>query len=227
MVFGKAQPRRAAALLVAAGLASTGFLAASPAKAQEDTNAFNSMLGFFGMQFDKEDERIDYHARAPIVVPPKMDLPKPKEASRGQDWPTDPDVAERRRAALDSRRLAPQPTPNTRAELSQAELQRGVGGNHSLPTEGPPSECQASAGTPICLYAPWKALQNAFAGAQPDAVQPGVEPDRKYLTEPPPGYRKASATAKATIEVPKDQTDPGDAAGYIRDQQRHKVSVDN
>jgi len=112
MVFDRVQPRwpAAAGLLVAAGLFLAGSMGASPAKAEEDTNMFNSMLGFFGMQFDKEQDSIDYRARAPIVVPPHMDLPQPKEAARGQAWPTDPDIAERRRAALDSRRPAPQLT---------------------------------------------------------------------------------------------------------------------
>lgn len=228
MVFHRIQPRwpAAAVFLALASAVLAGPMSVSPAKAQEDTNMFNSMLGFFGMQFDKEQELIDYRARAPIVVPPRLDLPSPKEAARSAAWPTDPDIAERRRAALDSRQPAPQLTPNARAELSQAELQRGVGGDKSLPSEGPPSECQASAGTPICLYAPWKALQNVVAGTQPDAVQPGVEPDRKYLTEPPSGYRKATATAKVTMDAPKDQPDTADPRAYIRSQQ-HKVSVDN
>ncbi|WP_026608199.1 hypothetical protein [Methylocapsa acidiphila] len=229
MVFGKVGPREtgvagvcALAVLILAALAGV-----SPAKAQEDTNTFNSMLGFFGMQFDKEQDSIDYRARAPIVVPPKLDLPPPKEAVRSAAWPTDPDVAERRRAAIDSRRPAPQLTPNARAELSQAELQHGVSANKALPSEGPASECQASSGTPICLYAPWKSLQNTLAGTQgDDQPQLGEEPERRYLTEPPPGYRKATATAKATIEAPREQPDAADPKAYIRSQQ-HKFSVDN
>ena len=131
-------------------------------------------------------------------------------------------IAERR-AALNSRRPAPQITPNSRVEMSQAELQQGRG---ALPTDGPPDECQAGAGTPICLYAPWKALQAIVGGSQSDVVQPGPEPQRKYLTEPPPGYRKATGVAKATIEAPKDQPDAVDPGAYIRSQ-RHKISVDN
>ena len=48
---------------------------------------------------------------------------------------------------------------------------------------------------------------------------------RTYLTEPPPGYRKPTATATATIDAPKEQPDAGDAQAYIRSQQ-HKTSVD-
>jgi hypothetical protein len=227
MVLGKIPPRKpaiATAMVVglAAGLVVTGF--AAPARAQEDTNPLNSVLGFVGMQFDKDRESIDYRARAPIVVPPRLDLPPPKQALRDPAWPKDPDILERRHSAANAQRPAPQLTPQARAELSPAELQRGQG---ALPTEGPPSECQAGAGTPICLYAPWKALQATLGGAaEPDVVQPGVEPTRTYLTEPPPGYRKATGTIKATMEAPKQQPDAADPGAYIRSQQ-HKSSVDN
>ena len=152
---------------IAALLYVAAFAGAAPARAQEkeDTNVFNSVLGFVGMQFDKEQDAIDYRARPPIVVPPKTDLPPPKVAVRDPSWPKDPDVIAERRAALDSRQPAPQITPNTRVEMSQTELQQGRG---PLPAEGPPDECQAGAGTPICLYAPWKALKSMVSGASSD-----------------------------------------------------------
>jgi hypothetical protein len=214
------------AVAVAALLSLAVFSSTTPALAQvpEDTNMFNSVLGFVGMQFDKEQDSIDYRARAPIVVPPRTDLPAPKQAVRDPAWPKDPDVIEERRAAMDSHRPAPQITPNTRTELSQAELQQGKG---PMPTDGPPDECQAGAGTPICLYAPWKALKAMVTGASSsDTLKPGPEPERRYLTEPPPGYRKATGVAKATIEAPKDQPDAADPGAYIRSQ-RPKTSVDN
>src|ERR1700724_1838552 len=113
------------ATAVAILLSVAGFSSATPARAEEDTNMFNSVLGFVGMQFDKEQDSIDYRARAPIVVPPRTDLPPPKEAVRGPAWPKDPDIAAERRAALDSRR--PAPPPNSRVEMSQTELQQGRG----------------------------------------------------------------------------------------------------
>lgn len=219
--------RGGAAAALAGLVVGAASFSAVPARAEEDTNMFNSVLGFVGLQFDKEQDAIDYRARAPIVVPPKMDLPPPKETKHSAAWPTDPDVVERRRAALDSRQPAPQITPNSRAELSAREMQRANGaGQGSLPSEGPPSECQASAGTPICLYAPWKALQSLVGAAKPDVVQPGVEPPRKYLTEPPPGYRTATAVTKVTPDKVKEQVDPGDAAAYSRTSQKPKNSVD-
>ena len=224
MISGIVPGRRLGpAAAVAARLTLAAFSSAAPARAQEDTNMFNSVLGFVGMQFDKEQDSIDYRARAPIVVPPRTDLPPPKEAVRDPAWPKDPDVVEERRKAMDSRRPAPQITPNTRVEMSQTELQQGKG---PMPTDGPPDECQAGAGTPICLYAPWKALKSMVTGFHSDTVQPGPEPERRYLTEPPPGYRKVTGVAKATIEPPKDQPDAADPGAYIRSQ-AHKTSVDN
>jgi hypothetical protein len=211
------------AAAIAALLSIAVFSSTAPALAQEDTNMFNSMLGFIGMQFDKEQDSIDYRARAPIVVPPRTDLPPPKEAVRDPAWPKDPDVINERRAALDSHRPAPQNTPNTRVEMSQTELQQGKG---PLPSDGPPDECQASSGTPICLYAPWNALKSMVTGFHSDTIQPGPEPERRYLTEPPPGYRKATGVAKATIDAPKDKPDTADPGAFIRSQ-RPKTSVDN
>ena len=208
---------------LAALLSVAGYSGATPARAEEDTNMFNSVLGFVGMQFDKEQDLIDYRARTPIVVPPRTGLPPPKGADRGAAWPKDPDIAAERRAALDSRRPAPQLTPSSRVEMSQTELQQGRG---PLPADGPPDECQAGSGTPICLYTPWKVLKSVVTGFQTDTVQPGPEPPRKYLTEPPPGYRQATGVAKATIEAPKDQPDAADPGAYIRSQ-RPKTSVDN
>jgi hypothetical protein len=215
--------RLGSAMAVAPILCVAAIASGAPARAQEDTNVFNSMLGFFGKQFDKEQESIDYRARAPIVVPPRTDLPPPKEAVRDPAWPKDPDIAAERRAALDSRRPAPQLTPNSRAEISQSELQRGRG---PLPSDGPPDECQAGAGKALCLYTPWKVLKSFVTGFQSDTVQPGPEPPRRYLTEPPAGYRQATGGAKATIEPPKDQPDAADPGAYIRSQ-RPKTAVDN
>jgi hypothetical protein len=215
------------AFTVIFALAALLCLGPSPVRAQspqEDTNPVNSMLGFFGMQFDKDKEDIDYRARAPLVIPPRLDLPAPKQAARGADWPKDPQIEERRHAAVAAQRPAPQITPNTRVEMSAAELQAQR--HADAPAAGPPDDCQAGAGTPICLYTPWKLLQSFGSPSQINTADIGVEPPRKYLTEPPPGYRKPTAAASATIEAPHDTPDESDPKAYIRSQQ-HKTSVDN
>jgi len=218
------------AALLGVQLIGLAFAASAPARAAEDDNVLNSFLGVFGMQFKKEDEVIDYRARPPLVVPPNAEQlppPVPAGAARTAEWPNDPDVMARRKAAADSRRPAPQTTPNARAELSKEELMQGRGGGPNRGT-GASSECAVSAGTPSCLYTPWDELKAKKESADDkNIVIGGEEPPRNYLTEPPVGYRKASATVKATREAVKERVDPGDAGAYAREQGRHKTSVDD
>src|SRR5262249_1931445 len=75
--------------------------AGAQARAQEAANSFKSFLGYSGLRPDS-GESIDYRARPPVVVPPRFDLPQPKEAASDPSWPKDPDIAAERRAALDS-----------------------------------------------------------------------------------------------------------------------------
>jgi hypothetical protein len=206
-----ARMRRSFSLTAACALLCAGELTgAPPVRAQE---AGNSLLGFFGMQSNKDDESIDYRARAPIVVPPRLDLPKPREAASDPSWPKDPDIAAERRAAVDPHVPAAQVTPNAGAKAD------------SLPAEGPPDECQTS-GNALCLSTPFKALKsvtNTFTSSK--TVQPGPEPARKFLTEPPPGYRQPAGVAKAATEGPKDKSSPADATS-IRPQ-RPKTAIEN
>lgn len=194
--------RRGFSLRVAtcALLCAGGLTVAPPVRAQ---SAFNSLLGYFGMQSNKDDDTIDYHARAPIVVPPRLDLPKPKEAARDPSWPKDPDIAAARRAGVDSHTPAAQTTSAARAETG------------ALPTEGPPDECQTSDNA-LCLSTPLKVLKSVTNGfTSSDTVQPGPEPSRKLLTEPPPGYRIPAAVAKAAAAAPKDKPEPANSAAPI------------
>ena len=166
------------------------------------------MLGFVGMAPNKDQDSIDYRTRAPIVVPPRTDLPPPVEAVRNPAWPKDTDVEEERRAALGSRRPAPQTTPNAPGVAAGTELREGSG---ALPPDGPPDECQSGGTMAICLSTPMKVVKSIMSGFHQEDVALGPEPQRKYLTEPPPGFRKPTGTgiAKANIETPKDKTGPG------------------
>lgn len=238
MIFDTRKMRRVSPSAVAHGLCFAAFIAVavliavSPARAQapqEDTNPLNSVLGFVGMQFDKEDAPIAYRARAPLVVPPKLDLPPPKQVAHGADWPKDPTIEAQAHEAAASQRPAPQVTPNTRVEMSANELQRQRD-DAPVPHRGAASsDCQASAGTPSCVYAPWDVLKSmtGLGGAKAPEVRAGdPEPPRDYLTDPPPGYRAPTATVSASQDIPKEQPDAADAQAYVRSQQ-HKTSVDN
>src|SRR5690242_13963355 len=89
------------------------LLFSASASAQE-CEAVKSLLGSIGI-IHKEKEPIIYNERAPLVLPPKMDL-QPPVASNGAEtgnanWPKDPDVAARRKAAAEAK------TPYTSSEL--------------------------------------------------------------------------------------------------------------
>jgi hypothetical protein len=185
----------AAALVFAGGLGG-----GQQACAQEASNPFKSFLSYFGIKPNADGDSIDYRARAPLAVPPRLDLPKPKEASRDPSWPKDPDADAQRRAALDSHTPVTQTPQNSGSGTSSAEPQQGRG---ALPADGPRDECEANSGTALCLSAPWKMLKSVVNVFHPDTVQPGPEPARKYLTEPPPGYQQPATIAKAAQETPK------------------------
>ena len=184
---------RASRMLLAGGL----LLAASPAFAQEGMLFQNLVkgMGLFGT--DKAD--IEYKQRAPLVVPPSSSLPKPQEAAanRSAAWPDDPDVA-RRKAERDSSGILFQSTEsyraNTRPLLSQEELRRGrVTGRTNGPEDIVPDHNNYNNQiAPIRIGREMAARQ-----AQTDTsnLEYGTEPARRYLHEPPTGYRRPAATA--------------------------------
>jgi hypothetical protein len=184
---------RASRMLLAGGL----LLAATPAFAQEGMLFQNLVkgMGLFGT--DKAD--IEYKQRAPLVVPPSSTLPRPQEAgaNRSAAWPDDPDVA-RRRAERDSSNIlfsnSESYRANTRPLLSQEELRRGrVTGR----TNGP-EDIVEDHNTGNNQIAPIRiGREMAARQAQTDTsnLEYGTEPSRRYLHEPPSGYRRPAGTA--------------------------------
>src|SRR5215216_5964954 len=79
----------------AALFASVTLVTATGASAQEGMFA-KDLLGSVGI-IPKERPRIDYRERAPLVLPPKMELRDPADPqglhAANPQWPNDPDVA--------------------------------------------------------------------------------------------------------------------------------------
>lgn len=214
----------ATALLLSVSVLSTTV----PARAGDDgsDSMLNTVLGFVGIDTDKDKDRdqIDYRERAPLVLPPKYELPAPSRgADRNGQWPNDPDVAARRRAAADARRPAPQNGLSNSGLLGQQELRAGRGGSPNANTQ---SDCMPGSNNPACLYTPWEQLK-AKKEAEADVVVSGQEPGRNYLTEPPTGYRKPTKTVKATQAAPGPQDDPADAKAYIRNERNKRTVADD
>ena len=88
------------AAAVAALLSVAAFSSATPARAQapEDTNVLNSMLGFVGMQFDKDQ---DFDPRPGATADRRSASHRfaaAEAAVRDPSWPKDPDAAARHAA---------------------------------------------------------------------------------------------------------------------------------
>jgi hypothetical protein len=187
----------------------------------------DSVASFVGMQGDKDEDSIDYRARAPIVLPKDRALPAPlpPAAKQRANWPTDPNVAARRREVAERDKPAPQVGLSNSGRISKEEL---LNGRTGLPDkETRTTDCAATAGTPSCLYTTWDKLKAKVTGQdEKDLVVGGVEPPREYLTEPPTGYRRPVKTTALTAVKPDDTPDAGDAGAYIRKNSGHKYSVD-
>lgn len=192
--------------------------AASSASAQEG-EAIKSLLGSIGI-IPKEKEPIIYNERAPLVLPPKMELRPPVSGggaeARNADWPKDPDVAARRKAAAEAK------TPYTSSEyykntegkpLSIDEIRAGRNPNNRITTPGPVGgQAENSRMTPDEL--------RSFATKEAELQGDGLE--RRYLSDPPGGLLKAAGgmpLPRATRD-PVPNGDPDSPEAFIRQQQK-------
>ncbi len=202
------------ALFSRAGLASLiacGFLtAATPASAQDFIRGFFDLLGVTS----SEKDPIEYRERAPLVVPPKHVLRAPDDAAalaeRQPRWPVDPDVTARK----NKREAARKPDftlhgdPNPR--LSVDEIRAGRIPGAGVP-KGPDFGDRFLADKGSQLRLTPDEMRSFGAAAKEPLLAYGEEPQRRYITEPPKGYRvpAAGAPIQATKEhVVKDSLGP-------------------
>lgn len=215
--------RRLRLLLSAAALAP--LLMAGAAQAQQGEIMRDALSGI-GL-LEKEQAPIDYHERAPLVMPPKLDgkaLPAPRARTKSAAWPKDPEVvaADREREA-DERRIARGNQVQGRyndnnATASVDEIRGGRRAGASLtttPEDKPGDNTRRSS---------WLDPLELFKGKSDEAQPSAVEPVRESLVEPPTGYRQAPKKVVNTSNEPirnanaeREESDPG---AYLRAQQR-------
>jgi hypothetical protein len=187
-------------------------------------NVFSSVLTAVGVMKSDASPEIEYRERAPLVLPPKMELakPVPPGAARTAAWPQDPDVLKRRKAGEEARAPSENLLGNRRETLSKEELLKG------RTAETPESavrasNCGVNGNNRSCLLLSPDQLQaehehyeaaGGNSSSNKDLVA-GVEPDRLYLTQPPKGYMKTTKTVKATAEAPVQRLDPGVPASAL------------
>ncbi len=204
----------AVAAALAMGLAATG------AQAQTEEGVFmKDLLGSIGI-IEKEKDPIQYRERAPLVIPPKLELPTPgagAQARNGQ-WPNDPDVAAARRREADAR------TPTTEREgyrtrsqsdtrLSPEEMRAGRVAGAGLSNKPAPVRSDADFGD---RYNPF--LFNPVQSRINPENEEGATPSRRRLTQPPTEYRVPVEGVRATREAPTTRVMDEDVKGFARQQ---------
>ena len=170
-------------------------LSATGARAEEGV-AIKSLLGSIGI-LPPEKDPIRYRERAPLVIPPKMELRAPASAdsyaSNQPNWPKDPDVMARRRAAAERsvpmadseiRRMSEQNPRLTIDEMRAGRSPTGGGGpgRHVSDRDGV-----------------WISPTELARGAKPAEDDNDSAPvARRTLADPPNAYRQASRGGKVT-----------------------------
>jgi hypothetical protein len=215
------------AALAAVALAA-GIVAAPQAMAQEGV-AMRSFLGSIGL-VEPERPEIIYRERAPLVVPPKMELRPPEApgavATRNPQWPNDPDVVSSRAREADAR------TPTTERErfrmldrnprLSIDEVRRGRrdgGGRTAEPARATSGDTREDFWIPPAQMRAMDERRKLEAG-------PSGTLTRNELTEPPSAFLAPAGggvisrdTAVPTANRERDEADP---KAYIAQQQRRR-----
>jgi len=201
------------------------LLAAGAAQAQQGEIMRDALSGI-GL-LEKQQAPIDYHERAPLVMPPKLDgkaLPAPRARTKSAAWPKDPEIvaADREREA-DERRLnkgnqAQGRYNDNNATVSVDEMRSGrrAGANVTTSAEDKPGDGARRSS--------WLDPLELFKGKSDEAQASAVEPARESLVEPPKGYRQAPRKVVNTSNEPirsanvdREEADPG---AYLRSQQR-------
>ena len=198
-----------------AGLATSLALVTLPATAQEGV-AVKNLLGSIGV-ISPEKDPIRYRERAPLVLPPKMQLRDPaasgRMASADPAWPKDADVESKRRVSDEQRRpvteseirLMSERNPRMSAEDMRLGRTAGL-------TEGTRVDQRSHRGDSArdALYlSPQEMVGKAKPDAEPGDI--GTEPQRKALSEPPSGLRKPTRRLEAAAATPRIDQQERDA----------------
>jgi hypothetical protein len=180
------------ALLAVFSAAAVLSLSAPPAHAQ---SAFREIMEDLGLQ-KRKDAKMDFSERAPLVIPPSTDmLPPPEQAgslaAANPNWPHDPDDAKELEEA-EKEKLPQWQRRKYQENAAKAIYKtRAQDREQSAAVEAPKSYDTTFDRNTVMTPEQLKEAQKKRAEAP--AVNVYVEPERKRLTDPPPGYRTPSA----------------------------------
>jgi hypothetical protein len=185
--------------IAAAALAAALAVPAGSAEAQTVPNLFQKILGV-----SNDEPAINYSERAPLVIPPKRDLPAPggvQAAGEDPNWPKDPDENKRRKQAAspDSRG----PASNNTELLTRDELALGT---RDATEQRSNYETERESKTMSNPVNPKVLAHRGGFGAPEEPLDPSVCPQRRSLVDPPGCINKplASAPLKGDEPLPSE-----------------------
>lgn len=184
-------------------------MGATTAKADEveapssEQGVIRNVLGSIGI-IEPQRPDIDYRERGPLVIPPSVDaLPPPvdPETRRNKaNWPQDAKTKARKEASREKGRPV-----NEKFDYMDGDPKLSV---HQMLRERAPSDRSQATAKDLEWISSNRAVMSPDElrkhRSTPSTLPPGGEPERRYLSDPPAGYRKPAATASNVTEV----TDP-------------------
>ena len=186
------------ALTVSLSLSVVGsaFAADDEEEVPLDTKILRQVMKDWGLRRTDEPE-IEYRERAPLVLPPSRNLPKPQEettAAKTAAWPNDPDVKRRKQeAAAEKARLKGGYSAEEQAralrpsELDQPGL-KPKDGKPVAPSKTAEDGARPMSPTELGSKNPFSSLFSSFNPKKSAEVAPFTgEPPRASMTAPPVG----------------------------------------
>lgn len=186
-----------AAVAIAVGL----VLSCNVARAQDDDDDDRSfedkligglMHGIGATNMDNSG--IDYRERSPLVVPPKLDLPRPESAAAeapAPNWPKDPDLQRRKELKAANAKAKPTPWEASRP-LTPSEMKSVRADPKGT---GDPSQPGTNQNNPMLSPSQLGftgSFGSLFGGSKTETATFTGEPTRETLTQPPSGYQTPS-----------------------------------
>ena len=204
-------------------LMAAAIVLPSAVQAQERGELLRNTLSGIGL-LEKPQAPIEYRERAPLVMPPRLDgkaLPAPRAGASSSQWPKEPEVVERERAAAERRvpkgNQAQGRYEDNNATLSVDEMRSGrrADANITREIERKPGDNTREDS--------WVNPLDLIRGIGNEKTEPSaVEPSRDVLTDPPKGYRqpprKIVRNTTDPINNPTRERDEADPGVYLREQ---------
>ena len=201
------------ALALSLGAMGNAFAADDEDDVPLDTKILRQVMKDWGLRRTDEPE-IEYRERAPLVLPPSNNLPKPQEestATKNPAWPNDPDVKRRKQeAAAEKARLKGGYSAEEQARaLRPSELDqvgRKTSDGSTPVAAGKTAEDSARPISPSELGAKnvFSSLFSSFGSSKTETAPFTGEPPRTSMTAPPMGYQTPSPNQPYGLGPKKD-----------------------